>query len=328
MARHPWVAKADEGVRFGVQLAAEDHRRSAVDRDIKANPREALLESGKLVDQLGFDGLFIYDHVGQAPDPWVWLSGLATQTENVMLGSVVNCIYHRSPVYLARLATDLDHLSNGRLMLGLGVGYLPKEFAWLGVEFRSAAERQAGLEEVLEILHGVWGPEPFTYKGRFYEMEEAQVVPPPLQQPRPPIMIGGSGERVTLRQVAQHADACNLTTRDPAEVINKIEALKRHCDDLGRPYDEILKTTFTGWLILAPTEQEAEAKLGSYYEGGIVPGPVRKRINPLVATPEQAVEFYQSFADIGVQYFVAQLPDGEDRETIQLLADEVMPHVR
>lgn len=326
MARHPWVAKADEGVRFGIQLCAEDRRRSALDRDVKARPYDALIESGKLVDQLGFDGLFIYDHPGQAPDPWVWLSGLATATENVMLGSVVNSVFHRYPTYLARLATDLDHLSGGRLMLGLGVGYLPEEFAMLGVEFMPNPDRLRAIQEAVQIITGAWGDEPFSFDGRYYQVENIRVVPPPLQQPRPPIMIAGSGEKVTLRNVARYADACNLNrSLSVDDTVRRLNALKRHCDDLGRDYDEVLKSDFTGWLLMAPTEDEMQQKLASYYPDGL-PGSL-DYLGVTAGTPEQIVEHFQQYADIGIQYFVVQLVDGSDRETIQLLADEVVPHV-
>lgn len=326
MARHPWVAKADEGIRFGVQLCAEDGRRSALDRDVKAEPYDALIESGKLVDRLGFDGLFIYDHPGQAPDPWVWLSGLASVTENVMLGSVVNCVFHRYPTYLARLATDLDHLSGGRLMLGLGVGYLPEEFAMLGVEFMSNPDRLRAIEEAVAIIQGAWGDEPFSYDGRYYQVENIRVVPPPLQQPRPPLMIAGSGERVTLRNVAKYADACNLNrSLSVDDTVRRLDVLKRHCQDLGRDYDEILKTDFTGWLLMAPTEDEVREKLSSYYPDGL-PGSL-DYLGVTAGTPEQIAVRFQEYADIGIQYFVVQLVDGSDRETIHLLADEVVPHV-
>jgi len=326
MARHPWVAKADEGVRFGIQLCAEDGRRNAMDRDIKANPYDALMESGKLVDQLGFDGLFIYDHPGQAPDPWVWLSGLASVTENVMLGSVVNCVFHRYPTYLARLATDLDHLSRGRLMLGLGIGYLPGEFEILGVEFMPNRDRFRALEEVVQIILGSWGEEPFSFSGEYYQVKDIRVLPPPVQE-RPPIMIAGAGEQVTLRQVARWADACNFNrATTPEQTRHKLEVLKGHCADLGRDYDEILKTDFTGWLIIAPTERELESKIASFFPGG-VPDSL-DYLGVTAGTPEQIVEKFQQYVDAGIQYFVVQLVNGSDRETIQLLADEVAPALR
>jgi alkanesulfonate monooxygenase SsuD/methylene tetrahydromethanopterin reductase-like flavin-dependent oxidoreductase (luciferase family) len=324
MARHPWVAQADAGLRWGVQLCAEQRRYSALNRVLHENPREALLGTGQLVEQLGFDGLFLYDHPSQAPDNWIWLSGLATVTERVWLGSVVNCVYHRHPVYLARMAADLDLLSQGRLVLGLGVGYLKREFNALGAEFMSDADRLRGLEEALAIIQGVWGDEPFTFDGRYYNIDRVRITPGPLQQP-PPLMIGGSGEKVTLRNVAKYADACNLNAKDIPELRRKLDALQRHCEDLNRPYDEVLKTDFTGWLILAPTEAEAQAKINAMYPEG-VPDTLAY-LGILAGTPEQIAEHYQARADAGIEYFVVQVVDGMDRETVTLLANEVVPQV-
>lgn len=324
MARHAWVAKADGGLRWGVQLCAEIRRYSALNRVLYENPREALLGTGQLVEQLGFDGLFIYDHPSQAPDNWIWLSGLAAVTERVMLGSVVNCVYHRHPVYLARMAADLDLLSQGRLMLGLGVGYLKREFNALGAEFMSDGDRLRGLEEALAIIQGVWGDEPFTFEGRYYNIDRVRIVPRP-HQARVPLMIGGSGEKVALRNVARYADACNLNAQDIPELRRKLDALQRHCDDLGRPYDEVLKTEFTGWLILAPTEAEVQAKLRNIYPDGIPD--TLAYLGVLAGTPEQIAAHYQQRRDAGIDYFVVQVVDGTDRETVTLLANEVVPQV-
>lgn len=325
MARHPWVAAADSGVRWGIQLCAEDRRRSALDRDVKARPAEALLESGKLVEQLGFDAVYIYDHPSQAPDPWVWLAGLATVTERVRLGSAVNCVYHRYPTYLARLATDLDHLSNGRLILGLGAGYLRREFRALGVDYPSDSDRAKGVAEVAEIVRGVWGDAPFSYDGRYYQIENVQIVPPPVQEPWVPIMIGGRGEQVALRNVARHADACNFNVKTVADVRRKLDVLQRHCEAAGRPVDEILTSTFTGWLILAPTEEAVQRKVASYFPDGMPDS--MDYLGIVAGTPEQIIEHYVERAGAGIDYFVVQLLDGSDRETLHLLAEEVVPHV-
>ena len=327
MARHPWVAEADHGVRFGVQLA------------LCPVTLPELLETGRLVEALGFDGLFIYDHPAVQADPWTCLSALAGVTERVRLGSVVNCVHYRHPAHLARLAADLDALSGGRLVLGLGIGWLESEFRAFDVPFRSVAERHAGLEEALTIIEGVWGPEPFSFAGRFYRTEEMRVLPPPVQQPRPPILIGGSGERLALRQVARFADACNVTENrlvnggleavgGAATVRHKFEVLRRHCEEVGRPYDEVLRTHFTLNLVLAPTEAELTTKLERLAAGPPAsPGMRRARPSAFVTgTPDRVVAHYQALVAAGAQYFVVQL-DAADRETLRLLATEVMPNV-
>ena len=327
MARHPWVAAADNGVRWGVQLVLGD----------EGLPR--LLEAGRQVETLGFDGCFIFDHPAIQADPWTCLSALAAVTERVRLGSVVNCVGYRHPTMLARVATDVDNISGGRLILGLGIGWLVPEFAALGVPVTSAPERFAALEEALEIIAGVWGPEKFAYEGMHYQIGPTHITPPPLQRPGPPVLIGGSGEKRSLRLVAQYADACNVNDvahtehgleriGGPELIAHKFAVLRGHCEELGRPYDEILRTHFTLRLILGPDERVVAEKLiaiGQSSSGS----PATRRAQPnafVTGTPEQVVPYYQSLVDVGTQYFVLQI-DARDSETIELLAREVVPNV-
>jgi alkanesulfonate monooxygenase SsuD/methylene tetrahydromethanopterin reductase-like flavin-dependent oxidoreductase (luciferase family) len=336
MARHPWVAKADDGVRFGVQIAAVKRRTSQLDVTLHDDPLAVLLEAGKLVESLGFDGLFLHDHPSFSPDPWTGLAALAVATERVTLGSVVVCAPYRHPTHVARLSTDLDNLSRGRFMLGLGVGWAVPEFAALGLSFDSVPKRQAALRETVEIVQGLWRGEPFTYSGRHYTIDNVRIDPRPIQQPAPPLMIAGGGEQVTLRQVATYADASNFGDlyqpespfeRDPHAGLDRIHArldvLRRHCEAVGRPDEEILRTHFINWLMLAPTEAEARDKFRRYF-GDEVP-PYSRSV--VVGTPEQVAEYYQARADAGMQYFVIQHLDGTDHETLRLFAEQVMPNV-
>ncbi|MGH2534130.1 MAG: LLM class flavin-dependent oxidoreductase [Thermomicrobiales bacterium] len=329
MARHPWVAAADNGIRFGVQLVVRN--------DPEALPR--LLETGRWVEGLGFDAIFIFDHPVLHAEPFVCLSALAAVTERVRLGSTVLCAGYRHPVYLARLAADLDNLSRGRFILGLGSGWVKAEFRSYDVPFGTVRQRQDALDETLAILEGVWGPEPFSYEGRYRRTEQTMIEPRPRQQPRPPIMIGGGGEKRTLRQVAQHADACNVAEprpddapggfASPAEAVrHKFEVVRGHCDDLGRPFEEILRTHFTLNLMMAATKAAAEAKRdGVDPSRSTSPGTRRSGTAATKAfTPDEAVAYYQSLVDVGARYFVVQL-DADDRETIELLATDVMPRI-
>lgn len=327
MARHPWVAEADNGLRWGVQLVLGDEGLGR------------LLDAGRLVESLGFDGCFIFDHPSIQADPWTCLSALAGATERVRLGSAVNCVGYRHPTMLARLATDLDHISRGRLVLGLGVGWLIPEFAALGVPYTSLTERFAALEEALEIIPGVWGPEKFSYDGEHYQVGPVRISPPPLQQPRPPLLIGGSGEKKSLRMVAQYADACNVNdvahtenglerVGGPEYIAHKFEVVRGYCEEFGRPYDEVLRTHFTLRLVLAPTEQEVKEKLAAIGQGSSG-SPATRRAQPnafMTGTPEQVTAYYQSLADVGAQYFIMQI-DSSDTETMELLAREVVPNV-
>lgn len=331
MARHPWVAEADNGKpRWGVQLI--------VPSEPGALP--AVIETAKLVESLGFDAAFVFDHPALHADPWIALSGMATVTSRIRLGSAVNCNGYRHPAMLARLGADLDNLSRGRLIFGIGSGWLEWEFAAFDLEFRSVPKRQAALDEALRIIDGVWGDQPFSFRGDYHAVENLRITPPPVQSPRPPILIGGSGERVTLRQVAQYGDACNVNEEMPpsdpaitdkergAAVERKFNALRQHCRDLGRPENEVLRTHFTGNIILGATQEKAEAKADAT-DPSTSTSPGRRRGGRkgiLVADPARAVAYYRTMRSADAQYFVVQL-DAPDRDTIELLANAVIPEV-
>jgi alkanesulfonate monooxygenase SsuD/methylene tetrahydromethanopterin reductase-like flavin-dependent oxidoreductase (luciferase family) len=330
VARHPWVAAGDDGIRWGVQFIVPN------ERDALAN----LITTAGRVEELGYDFLSIFDHPLMHVDPWIALSGLATRTSRVRLGSTVNCAMYRHPAHLARLATDLDNLSNGRHILGLGSGWLAPEFTALGREFGTFAHRNAALEDALAIVHGVWSDAPFTYNGTVFSTEGMVAEPRPVQQPRPPIMVAGNGERVTLRQVARWGDACNIKedvslsddaisdeTR-AASVKRLISALEGHCADLGRDGAEILRTHFTLYLILGETMAEAHAKANALDTSkSTSPGTRREgRKSMLIADPDRAARYYQAMAAVGIQYFIVQL-DARDQQTIELLKTKVAPRV-
>lgn len=327
MARHPWVVEADNGLRWGIQLVLGD----------EGLPR--LLDAGRTVERLGFDGCYIFDHPSIQADPWICIAALAGVTERVRLGSIVNCVGYRHPAYLARLAADVDTISRGRLLLGLGIGWLKPEFEALGVNFDPPAERFAALEEALEIIPGVWGPEKFAYVGRCYQIGPVRITPPPVQQPRPPLLIGGSGEKKTLRLVAKYADACNVNDvgntdnglerlGGPELIEHKFDVLRGYCDDIGRPYDEILRTHFTLRLVIGPDDRAVAAKMAAI-DSRPSGSPGTRRAQPsafMTGTPERMVAYYQSLADVGAQYFIMQI-DSSDTETLELLATDVVPNV-
>jgi alkanesulfonate monooxygenase SsuD/methylene tetrahydromethanopterin reductase-like flavin-dependent oxidoreductase (luciferase family) len=253
------------------------------------------------------------------------------RTKRIGLGTDVACVSYRHPVMTARLAADLDRLSQGRFVLGLGIGAFADEFAALGLPFASTAERQTLLEESIAVIRGVWGDAPFTFHGRHVQTVDARIAPPPVQRPSPPLMIAGGGERVTLRQVAAYAEACNLNSVGApaaADVERQLAALRRHCEALGRPPETVLRTHTTGWLILAPDADRLARKTAR-----IVPAGIERRFAGtwrnfvLAATPDEAVARYRALAAAGIQYFIVETVDASDEETIRLFADAVMPRV-
>jgi alkanesulfonate monooxygenase SsuD/methylene tetrahydromethanopterin reductase-like flavin-dependent oxidoreductase (luciferase family) len=325
---HPWVVERRDSIHFGLQ---------AIARPDDPEPGAAEIAAGILAEQLGFDAFFLGDHPAWAPDCWLHLAALAMRTERIGLGPLVSCILYRPPVMTARLAADLDRLSGGRLVLGLGIGWDASELGWgtnefdrLGLSYPPTRERQAALDEAITILNQVWGPVPINFSGTHFTATDVQVFPPPLQRYGPPVVIAGAGTR-TLRQVARSADMCNFGpvvtggVDSPEETAGRLAILRSHCEEIGRPYENILRSHYTIWLILAETDEALRRKVTRYFPDGM-DDTWQKAV--FAGTPAEAVQHFQRYANAGMQYFVAQVLDARDDETIRLLAKEVAPNVR
>ncbi len=192
------------------------------------------------------DHWFQMEHLATARDPmlegYTSLGYLAGRTDRIRLGLLVTGVTYRHPGLLAKTVTTLDVLSEGRAQLGIGAAWYEREHLGLGVPFPPVAERFERLEETLRICLQMWSDDDGPYEGRHYRLAETVCSPPPLQRPRPPILVGGSGERKTLRLVARYADACNLFAPEPGVVAHKLEVLRRHCDAEGRDPADIRTT--------------------------------------------------------------------------------------
>lgn len=309
-----WVEDRRDRITFGLQ---------AVPLPGSAHPGRQVIEAALLTEEIGLDAFYLPDHPAWAPEAWVHLAAIAMVTERIWLGTVVTSIAYRAPAHLARLAADTDQLSDGRLVLGLGIGWDADEFKRLGLDMAPVPERQRFLGESIQAIRAAWRGEPASENRPFLF---------PKQPGGPPILIAGSGKRVTLRQVAAHADACNFgpseTTggvRTPDDVRQTLTILRQHCDEIGRPVDDILPTHFTSWLLLAESEVAAQAKLARYYPDGLTE---IQRVTRVATTPEGAVAYYQALADAGIRHFVVQSQDATDHETYRLLASAVAPQVR
>ena len=203
-------------------------------------------------DRAGVDTVWVVDHLLQA-DPtappedtemleaYTTLGFLAAQTERVRLGTMVSGVTFRPPALLVKAVTTLDVLSGGRAWLGLGAGYHGEEAEAMGLPLPPVAERFQRLEETLRIAAQMWAGDDAPFEGRHYRLGRPAGSPPPIQRPGPPVLVGGTGERKTLRLVAQYADACNLFDIPDGgrTVTHKLAVLAQHCADLGRPYDQI-----------------------------------------------------------------------------------------
>ncbi len=192
------------------------------------------------------DHYFQMEQLSRSEDPmlegYTSLGFLAGHTQSVTLGLLVTGVTYRHPGLLAKIVTTLDVLSGGRAQLGLGAAWYEREHRALGVPFPPISERFERLEETLQICRQMWSDNDGPYEGRHYQLAETICSPRPIQQPAPKILVGGSGERKTLRLVARYADACNLYAPEPAFVARKLEVLTRHCEEEGRDPSEIQKT--------------------------------------------------------------------------------------
>ncbi|MER6982491.1 LLM class F420-dependent oxidoreductase [Streptomyces carpinensis] len=229
-----------------------------------------LAAAGQAAEAAGVSWLSVMDHYfqmefnGGAEDPmleaYTTLGFLAGHTSTVRLGALVTGVTYRHPGLLAKIATTLDVLSGGRATLGVGAAWYDREHLGLGVPYPPLAERFERLEETLRICLQMWDPDDDgPFEGTHYRLAETLCVPPPVSSPHPEIMIGGGGERKTLRLVAQYADACNLIPASPQELRHKLDVLRGHCDSLGRDYDAVRKTfVYTGD---AATQEDLDALL-------------------------------------------------------------------
>lgn len=211
-----------------------------------------LARVGAAVEASGATWLSFMDHYFQIEptglpaeanmlEGYTTLGYLAAHTSRVDLGLLVTGVTYRHPGLLAKIVTTLDVLSGGRAVLGIGAAWFEREHRGLGVAFPSTAERFERLEETLRICRQMWDPQDNgAFDGKYYRLAETLCSPQPINRPK--VLIGGGGERKTLRLVAQYGDACNLFGSSPADVEHKLDVLRRHCDDIGRDFDQIRKT--------------------------------------------------------------------------------------
>jgi F420-dependent oxidoreductase-like protein len=212
-----------------------------------------LARIARTADEAGFASIWVMDHFFQIPavgpveapmfEAYNTLGYIAAVTRRARLGTMVTGVVYRHPGLLIKAVTGLDVLSGGRAYLGIGAAWNEREALGLGLPFPPLKERFERLEETLQIARQVWSGSTAEYRGRHYHLAEPIISPAPITRPHPPILIGGSGEKKTLRLVARYGDACNLFARiGNDEIARKLDVLKRHCEDVGRDYDEIERT--------------------------------------------------------------------------------------
>ena len=289
------------------------------------------VEVAVLAEELGYDSLWVYDHFHNVPRPaheavfecWTVMAAISQRTSKIRLGQMVGCNSYREPSVLAKITSTIDVISGGRLDWGIGAGWYENEYKGYGFEFPAPKVRIGMLKECVEIVRSMWTETETTYEGKYYKLERANCDPKPLQQPHPPILIGGGGEQLTLRVVARLADRSNFGG-NAEQWANKAEILKGHCKDVGRDYDEIEKT-WSPEVMIRETEAELQ-ELGSKSLWG-EPFENWQKGN-LIGTPEQVAEKIRTYIDLGCTGFYPWCSDYPDTTTLRLLAERVAPEFR
>ncbi|MDQ3879522.1 MAG: TIGR03560 family F420-dependent LLM class oxidoreductase [Chloroflexota bacterium] len=284
---------------------------------------------GKRVDELGYDSLWTWDHLYPIVGSWegpifegyLTLAAWACETKRTTLGLMVGANTFRNPALVAKMITTLDHISDGRAVLGIGAAWFEREHIAYGIHFGTGfGERLDRLDEAVEVMRGMLDGHRPTARGRFYQARDVRNDPPPVQQ-RLPLLIGGAGERKTLRTVARYADAWNVGG-DADRIRHKDEVLRRWCDEVGRDPSEIERTWQGGSVIIRDTEAEARrvaAEVGR--RNGGWPGPEN------AGTVDMIVERAAPIIELGFRHIYFDAPAPYDDETLERLITEVKPRL-
>jgi F420-dependent oxidoreductase-like protein len=264
--------------------------------------------------------------VGNPDEPmlesWTTIASLAGVTTKIKLGTLVTGIVYRHPAILAKIGATLDVLSKGRLFMGIGAAWNQEESFAYGIPFPPTKERLLRLEEVIQIILKMWAKSTATFNGKFYQIRDAYCNPKPVQKPHPPIMIGGGGERNTLRIVAKYADACNLF--GSIETIErKLNVLKEHCNNVGRDYHSILKTKLG--IVLIDNDRDILNKKVSEMFKGMPEEQVKEFV--IFGTPEEVLREIELFENVGIEYFIVNLDPSSEYAQVELFTDTIMKKI-
>src|SRR6201998_2414880 len=284
-------------MKFGIQHPSRAYAPAP------AEAFEAVKAKAQWAENHGFVWFSVMDHLIQiggvgAPDEpfmegWTILSALAAVPSRTRLAPLATSVSYRNPAHLAKIAAGVDLISRGRLTLGIGAGYFEGEYKQYGWEFPPRpATRIRQMEEAVRLILQMWSEPRTTFHGRYFHVEDAILEPKPVQKPRPPVMIAGGGEQLTLRAVARLADVCNIVDGDIAEIRHKLDVCARHCDAMGRDYHTIEKTRITPWVLARDA-----AALAAKREG--LAG--RRPLRGFVGSVPEGIDLIGEYQDAGVE---------------------------
>lgn len=308
-------------IRFGIQTGQQNMEWSH------------MLDVWQKVDSWGYDSLWNFDHFypiftdpeGPCFEGWTTLSALAQATKRARIGHLVNGNTYRNPCVLAKMAATLDHVSGGRLNLGIGAGWFELEHHAFGIDFKTVPGRLQALDEACQIIRGMFTQPKTTLAGKHYQVTDAMCLPKPVQKPHPPIMIGGTGEKVLLKIVAKHADMWNASAG--AERMRElIDVIKRHGDSVKRDANQIEKTVMMPLCYKAAPEREQMVQQLMASMRQTSPEEVRKNI--MIGGKQECLDTVERFSRVGVTHFIFMLFQPFFLEEVEAFAQEVMPAAR
>ena len=311
-----------------------DHLRFGIHAGQQYTDFPAYVELWQTAEDLGLDWASVFDHfmpiqadpTGPCFEGLTLLAAMAAHTERLRCGIIVAGVTYRAPAVLANMAATIDHVSGGRLELGLGGAWYELEHDQYGIPFPRIGQRLEMMGEAAEILKSLWTQPRTTFSGRHYQLKDAMCEPKPLQEPHIPLWIGGSGERVTLRHVAAQADGWNTFLMPVDEFDHKLEVLDGHCEEVGRDRSEI-RLQLVLQAVLGADAREAEDQLRARAQAlGVEPDSLRGGM--LAMSPEQLTEHLRPYIERGVGDFLLSARPPMDRRTLELFAGEVAGTLR
>jgi F420-dependent oxidoreductase-like protein len=314
-------------VKFGI-FVPQGWRMDLVKIKDPIEKYEAMTRVAQLADKGRWDSIWVYDHFHTIPDPkleatfecWTITSTLVRDTKRIRVGQMVGCNGYRNPALYAKIASTVDVASHGRLNAGIGAGWYEHEWRAYCYGFPELRERMGMFKEACEIVHRMWTEDYPTFQGKYYTIDRPINEPKGVQKPHIPLWIGGSGERVTLKLVAQFGDACNIGG-DPQTIRHKLGVLREHCDAAGRNYDDIIKSSEANVLVIGKGEDVEKATARARQDESF-------REGTLVADADQVVAHLESMIEAGIQYVIIYMPSiAYDQEPMQRFESEVIPRL-
>ncbi len=289
---------------------------------------EAMTSTAQEAEALGYRSLWLYDHFHTVPivtqdmvfECWATTAMLARDTKRARIGQLVTCNSYRNPALLAKMASTVDVASHGRLELGIGAGWFEEEYRAYSYSYPGTKERLQRLGEAVQVILALWTQEQANFEGKYYHLQGAINSPKGVQKPHIPILIGGGGEKVTLKLVAQYASACNIGGDIPT-IKHKLAVLKQHCDDIGRDYNSIRRTTLIDYCSIAETEEAALAKFSPLERND-----EELMSEALVGTPDTMRQRLAEYEEAGIQELIVRFVDApKSLDSLRLFAQEFVP---